>query len=330
MGVTTKTIAQRLNVSRITVDRALNGRPGISEKRRQQILAAAKEMGYRPHRLAQALVNGVSKSLGVIVFDLHNAFFAQLVDAFQNAAFEAGYVTYIMLTNKDPAVERDCLERLLDRRVDGILLDSVIGEPDYAQYLKSLDVPVITVMNRVSEDIPLVSINNYRAMLDMTNHIISKDYARIIYVCPPLQSAAFSNMSSLIDRKNGFEDAIAQSRGPLEVIRLEDQQYMQKLSHIDFSCGVRTAIICTSDIFAVSIMNALQKRGLRPPMDYGLSGFDNIPMLHEFEPNITTVTLFMHKMGTRCARLLIGAVNGEPLEKYVETPYEIAPGQTVL
>ncbi len=330
MNVTTKLIAEKLGVSRITVDRALNGRPGISEKKRKEVLAVAKAMGYRPHRLAQALVNGVSKSLGIIVFDLNNAFFAQMVNAFQNAAFEAGYVTYIMLTNKDPEVERSCLEHLLDRRVDGILLDSVVREPEYADYLKSLNIPVITVMNRVSEDLPLVSIDDYRAMMDMTRYILSKGYRRVLYVCPPLYKAHLSNMSSLINRKGGFLKAISEAPGDTEVLTLEDGDYMNTIGALRFRDETRTAIICTSDIYAVTIMSSLHKRGLRPPMDYGLSGFDMIPMLHEFEPNITTVSIFIQNIGIRCAQLLIDAINGGTLPPFVEMPYEIVPGQTIL
>lgn len=330
MSITTKIIAEQLGVSRITVDRALNGRPGVSERTRQAILAHAKKVGYRPNRLAQSLVNGVSKSLGIVVFDLNNAFFAQLVDSFQRAAFEMGYMTYVMLTNKDPDMEKQCIECLLDRRVDGILLYSVIQDPKYISFLEHLDLPMLTIMNRISDTLPLIAINNRRAMADITGYVISKGYRKLVYVCPPLRKAEKSNMTSLIERRDGFYDAVERARVAPEVIMLDDKTYMQKIADMTFGHDERTAIICTSDIYAVSIMNALQKRGYRTPIDYGLCGFDNIPMLHEFQPNITTVSMFIREMGRKSATLLVDAINGAEIPHYNEMNYEIVPGQTIL
>lgn len=330
LHITTKEIAERCGVTRITVDRALNGRPGISEKKRAEILRIAKEMGYRPHRLAQALVNGSSKSLGIIVFDLYNSFFAQMVDEFQRTAFEAGFVTYVMLSNKDGQLERNCLEHLLDRRVDAIALDSVIADEEYAKYIAGQAVPVLSIMNMLSGDIPLLTFDNYRAMYDMTRYVLSKGYRRLVYVCPPLYRADSANMDSLVQRKHGFDQAVLDGGCQPEVCILSDSGYLQAINAISFEGEARTAIICTSDIYAISIQKHLSRRGLRAPFDYGLSGFDNIPLLHEFEPQITTVSLDIGAFGRRSASLLIGALNGEVLPKQTIMPYEILPAQTIL
>ncbi len=330
MHITTKEIAERCGVTRITVDRALNGRPGISEKRRAEIIKIAKEMGYRPHRLAQALVNGRSKSLGIVVFDLYNSFFAQMVDEFQRAAFEAGFVTYVMLSNKDEQLERDCIEHLLDRRVDAIALDSVISAADYAPYIQQLPVPVLSLMNELSGGIPLLTFDDHRAMYDMTLYVLSKGYRRLIYVCPPLCRAHTSNMETLVRRKQGFDQATRDFRERPKITVLGDGEYLKALSEISFSGAPRTAILCTSDIYAISIQKQMSRRGLRAPFDYGLSGFDNIPLLHAFDPQITTVSLDIGSLGRRGAELLIGALNGQPLPLQTIMPYEILPGQTIL
>lgn len=330
MQITTKEIAERCGVTRITVDRALNGRPGVSDKKRAEILRIAQEMGYRPHRLAQALVSGRSKSLGIIVFDLYNSFFAQMVNEFQQTAFEAGFVTYVMLSNKDETLERDCLEHLLDRRVDGLALDSAIAGEEYANYIKGLSLPVLSVLNKLSDDIPLLTFDDYRAMYDMTLYVLSRGYRRLIYVCPPLKRAETSNMDTLIRRKQGFDQAARDFREEPEIIALTDGEYLNRLSEIRLVGGPRTAIICTSDIYAISIQNFMSKRGLRTPFDYGLTGFDNIPLLHEFEPHITTVSLDIGSFGRRSANLLIDALNGQPLPGQTIMPHEILPGQTIL
>ena len=328
--VTTKQIAERCGVSRITVDRALNGRPGLSEQKRQIIIKTAQEMGYRPHCLAQALVRGESRSLGVVVFDLKNAFFAQLVDAFQKAAFGQDYVTYVMLTNKDAALEKKCIEHLLSRQVDAIALDSAIADPEYPAYLGALGVPVLSMLNRISSDIPLLGFDDRRAMYDMTNYVLSKGYRRLLYVCPPLAKAQVSNMDSLLRRKAGFEDAVRDSGVQAQVRVLGDKGYLSEIDEMDFRHGPKTAILCTSDIFAITIQGRLQRRGLRTPFDYGLTGFDGVPMLHEFEPRISTLSLHIEALGRRSAQMLLDCLQGKEMPLTTTLPYDILPGQTVL
>ncbi len=330
MGITTKEIAERCGVARITVDRALNGRPGIGEKKRREILAIAKEMGYRPHLLAQALVKGRSMSLGIIVFDLNNAFFAQMVNGFHSTAFESRYVTYTMLTNKDPKQEKACIEHLIDRRVDAIALDSVVGEPGYADMLRSLQIPVLSLMNEIAAEIALLSFNDFQAMYDMTRYVLSKNYQRLIYVCPPLSLAGETNMDSLIRRKAGFDQAILDAHVQAQVVVLGNGDYLQALERTDFSNEKKTAILCTSDMYAITIQSALRMRGLRAPFDYGLSGFDNIPILHQFEPKITTVSLDIGAFGAQSAKLLIDALEGAPLPLRTILPYKILSAQTIL
>lgn len=125
MRITTEDIARICGVSRGTVDRALNNRPGISPKTKEKVLKVAKELGYRPNMIACSLAKGHTMSIGVVVFDLNNEFFAQLLNSIEIRARELGYFTYLVLTQKDPKVEKECLSHLVDRNVDGIILFSI-------------------------------------------------------------------------------------------------------------------------------------------------------------------------------------------------------------
>lgn len=329
--ITTKQIAEKCGVSRITVDRALNGRAGVSEKKRQEIIDTARKMGYRPHLLAKALVKGKSKSLGIIVFDLSNLFFAQIVNAFQRIAFENGYVTYVMLTQKDPALEKQCIEHLLSRKVDAIVLDSVVKDPIYPDYIRNLGVPVLSILNRIADDIPFLGYDDYRAMYDMTNYVLSKGYLKLLYVCPPLERAMHSNMDSLIRRKEGFEAALHDSAKDVEQQTLGNKQYLQFISGMDFRKQASTAILCTSDIYAVEIHGFLQRKGVLSPHHYGITGFDGIPILHEFEPRITTMSLHIEQLGQKCARMILEHLhNAIALPTDTILQHDILSGQTIV
>jgi LacI family transcriptional regulator len=131
MSVTTGEIAKICGVSRGTVDRALHGRPGISPETRKKIIETAQKLGYRTNFVARSLVKGETKTLGVVAFDLYNRFFAQMVNAIEFRARELGYFIYLTLTNKDAEIEKKCIEHLVDRRVDGMLLCSVNNSYDY-------------------------------------------------------------------------------------------------------------------------------------------------------------------------------------------------------
>ena len=310
--MTKKEIARLCGISRITLDRVLDGRPGVGEAKRKEVLSFLEKHGYRENRIAQSLVRGESRSFGIIVFDLNNSFYAQMVNAFQQAAQEAGYVSYIMLSNKNPKTEQALVEDLLARQVDGIVLNSAVKEPDYAGYLLSQGTPILSVMNRVSPEVPFLGFDEYASMRELTAYAASRGFRRFYYVCPPLARKESSNMDSLLRRRQGFEDEIALVPGA-GTRTLDRPDFSVQLTEAVKTERERPCILCTSDVYAVEIHRALMDEGLTSPRDYAIAGYDNIPMLHSFSPRLTTVSLNIADLGREAARLLPGARQGEPL-----------------
>ncbi|MEJ9319135.1 LacI family DNA-binding transcriptional regulator, partial [Halalkalibacterium halodurans] len=151
MKVTIKDIATICGVSAGTVDRALNNRTGISEKTREKILKTAKELNYRPDYTARSLVMGKTMTIGVVLFDLYNRSFAQLLNAIELKARELGYFIYITLSDKNPENELNCIEHLVNRKVDGIILFTVNKGEQFEANLSKWGIPIITIFNYVSE-----------------------------------------------------------------------------------------------------------------------------------------------------------------------------------
>lgn len=326
--MTKKELAAACGVSRITLDRALNNQPGIGDRKRAEILAFLEKNGYRENKLAQALVRGRSHSFGIIVFGLNNSFYAQMVNAFQQAAQDAGFVSYIMLSNKNPTQEKALLEEMLSRRVEGIVLNSVVKEPEYAAYLRGQDTKVLTVMNRVNGGLPFLGFDERASMRELVRFALDKGYRRFIYVCPPLARANHSNMDALVRRKQGFDDEMA-LRPDVEYTVFGDAGYTDALSRVEFSGGERICILCTSDIYAIEIYRVLRERGLDAPGDYAIAGYDNIPLLHAFRPRITTVSLHIAELGETAARLLAGAAGGEALPETTLMPHTLMKMDTL-
>ncbi|SFS57752.1 LacI family DNA-binding transcriptional regulator [Paenibacillus sp. BC26] len=322
MKVTSKQIAELCGVTRGTVDRALNNRPGINEATREKIMKVAGELGYRPHFLAQSLVKGQTKTLGIVLFDMYNRIFSQLFHAFEAEARRHGYFVYLVLTNKDKALELEYLNNLLDRKVDGIAMSPVNMGPTLDSFLKASGVPVVTFTNRVSAKVPFVWIDDKQAMKTAVHHIASKGYKRILYVSPPLRYKGKSNIYVPEQRYKGFIEACAEQQD-ISYTVITDYDYLESLLRLITESDEKPAILCSSDIYALDIMRFLKVNDIRIPEQAGVMGFDNIDILHYVDPALTTIDYHVDEIGRRAAEQLIASIQGQDIPRRTHVGYAI-------
>lgn len=327
MAVTMKELAEVCNVSRGTVDRALNNRPGINEETRRLVLETAEKLGYRRHYLASSLKKGKTSTIGVIVFDLHNQFFSDIINPLESKAKELDYFVYLTLTEKDKAMEEACVQQLVDRQVDGIIIASVNNEEAFIAKLRGLNIPIISICNKISNEISFVDINNDMAMYDATKHIVGKGYDQLIYVSPPLNNVFNRNIYAQEQRYFGFLRAVQESDVSYEVI--ESSNYLASLEARILK-GKKPGILCSSDIFALEILKYFNVLGFVVKKDFGLMGFDNLDMLKYIIPSLTTVAYPFEQIGTKALELLIDAIDNDHHDtQCIEYPYKIIEGQTL-
>ncbi len=292
MRITSRELAKICGVSIGTVDRALNNRPGINPETKERILRASREVGYRPHLVARSLKTGKTSTVGVVVYDLDNRFFAQLVNAIENVARESGYFVYLTLSHHDLAQERGCLEHLASLNVDGVLIVPTNKGNEFIRFVKSLPVPVVTMGNRISATVPFVGLQDREAIRATIGVIAEKGYDRVIYVSPPLSYGGKENIYEVEERYEGFREGVRQYSLQSAVIR--DKHFEAALSEAVKTDGAadggRTAIMCSSDIYALECLRLLGTWGLRVPQDVGLVGFDDIDILKYVRPSLTTIS----------------------------------------
>ena len=188
MAITTKDLAQLCGVSRTTIHRALNGTGRIKPETKEMILQVAKEHGYRPDLLATGLAKGQTYNIGVVVLDVKNRYFAQMLSTISTEAYARGYGVNITLHGGDAGTEREQLTRLADYRVDGIILSSVNEGEAYRTFLESLHRPIVSVDNRIADGIPFVGIDQRAAVREAVQRAAEKGYECIVFVCPPLDT----------------------------------------------------------------------------------------------------------------------------------------------
>lgn len=309
MRMTSKELARICGVSIGTVDRALNHRPGIKPETKERILTVSRELGYRPHLVARSLRTGRTKTVGVVVYDLDNRFFAQLVNAVEREAKGAGYFVYLTLSHHDLSNERDCLEHLAGLNVDGILIVPTNRGSEFIRFIRNLPVPVVAVGNRISPALPFVGIQDREAMKHAVGFVAEKGYTRIVYVSPPLSYRGKENIYEVEERLGGFREAVKE-RGITSVV-LREKHFADTLLDVVGAKHARTAVMCSSDIYALQCLEHLSARGIRVPEEVGLLGFDDIDILKYVKPPLTTISYPINEMARQAFLLILRLMQGE-------------------
>ncbi len=263
MRISTAALAKICGVSQGTVDRALNGRAGISEKTKQKIIDTAIQYGYRP--LPE---NASSKQIGVIVFNLNNEYLTDLVTEIEFALRGIGYTATVMLSHYSKEYEIECIKKLYGAGVDGIVLCSVNSGTEFTSFLSTLNIPIVSVGNKI-DGIPFVGIDDFAAMKDLTDFVLSRGYRNVVYFSPALKYA------DAYAQKMRFEGFMEGVKG------FKDYSVITELEQIEASLGENTAIICSTDYYALKV----HFKGVSAD----IYGFDNIKMIESFGLPIISV-----------------------------------------
>jgi len=266
-------LAKICGVSQGTVDRALNNRKGISPKTKEKILKIAKEYGYRPNIHASSIAGGKSHLIGVIVFDLNNQYFSDILVCIESYCSSLGYSTVVMFTDKDYKKEVECIKNLYHMSVDGIVLCPTNSGEEYENFLLSLNIPVITIGNKLNK-IPYVGIDNALAIKEAVVGVLEKGYKKLIYVKPELKQR---NTFAQTERLNSFVQVCKNTKVSYQITDLLNAE---KALETDTPC----ALICPTDIYAIKLFPIAEKHRA------GIIGFDNIRLIDELGLILDTIS----------------------------------------
>lgn len=199
--ISTTQIAKICNVSQGTVDRALNNRSDIKAETKQKILEVAKKYGYREY--VDTSPDKIVGQIGVIVFNLNNEYFSELITEVEYVLRECSLGATVMMSHFDKQYEIECIRNLYNMGVKGIILCSVNSGEEFKNYLRLFDIPIIAVGNKV-ESLPYVGIDDFAAMRDMTRRVMADNPDEIIYYSPALR---YHDASAQRKRYEGFLSA---------------------------------------------------------------------------------------------------------------------------
>lgn len=321
-------VAKMARVSSATVSRVLSNHPYVSEKTRRKVLDAIEHLGYKPNRLASNFRKMSSKTVIVVLPDISNPFFSEIVKGFKDSARERGYHVLLGDTGNDRDQEREFIELVKAKYVDGLILATArIPKEEIAEV--SREIPVVLACEYIDGfDIPTVAIDNIGAARTATQHLASLGHRKIAHISGPLDAVLGR------DRLKGYRQALLVNEIPEDENFIQEGDFsvrsgydlMRKLMAMD---NRPTAVFCANDEMAVGAVKAAKEYGLTVPRDISVVGFDDIPMSTLVEPALTTIYQPKYDIGVQSMNMVLNMIEGhENARKQVVLKHELVVRQT--
>ena len=328
-AVTIKDIAKALGISTSTVSRALRDSYEISPDTKQMVLECAERLNYRPNPIALSLKEKRSRSIGVVVCEIANNFFSQIINGIESIAYDRGYNVIISQSRESYDREVIDLQYLASRSVDGLLI-SLSTETSDLSHLKALHekgLPIV-FFDRITDEINThkVVIDNFRGAYDATTHLINNGYKNIAV----LTNSEFLSITT--ERLAGYKEALQAHNIKVNnsyirhcfyggMIFSEIEDAVNKLFTLKQKPD---AIFTTSDKLTTGCLKTLQRRGIKVPDDIALVGFSNTDIPELINPPLTLVRQPAEEMGRAATELLLQLIESKrpikEFEKRVLTP----------
>ncbi|MCC9069710.1 LacI family DNA-binding transcriptional regulator [Arthrobacter cryoconiti] len=331
-------VAKAAGVGRATAARTLGGYGSVGAETRNKVEAAALRLGYQTNELARSMSTGETKTLGVVVADIGNPFFAGVVRGISDYCENRGYNIVVLSTDENVAKERSAVELLRNKRVDGLIVASAAIKAQSADHISAAvkrGTPVVLVDRAIRGlDFDTVLIDNRDAARLAVAHLISHGHRRIGFVWGPETASPPVSVSELLaaaenalwsdgERLQGYLAALFESGIEFDA----DLVTTTPKNREDAERGVArmlalpcrpTALFATEADATIGALNAIRRAGLGYPRDISLIGFDDNPWAGVIDPPLTMVSQPMLELGQRAAEQLINRIDGNRAEHSVD------------
>lgn len=300
-----KDVAERAGVSITTVSHVINETRFVSDDLRERVLNAMNELNYRPNTLARSLRSGRSRTIGLVIPDISNLFFAEISRKIEDKGFEHGYSVILCNTDDDREKEKSYIDVLLEKQVDGIIFISAGASKENILDQVDMGIPVV-ITDRDIPNLPsdVVLIDNHEGGYEATRYLANLNHRRIACITGP------SLMTPSALRVEGYKDALKDAGIPIDesLICQGDFRYESGetcMRNLLNNPQPPSAVFVCNDMMALGAMRAIHEAGKRIPDQISLIGFDNIPLSRTAYPALTTMAQPIVDMANISVDLLV-------------------------
>jgi LacI family transcriptional regulator len=309
--ITADDVAMKAGVSQSTVSRVLNNYPFIKDSTKEKVLSAINELGFTRDEIARSLVEKKTRSIGLIVGDISNPFFAESAGVIIEQAQKLEYDVVICNTNHDDENLDKSINNLIGKRVDGILVASVNRNDNKIKQLHDKGFPIVLYNSSIDYSMAnFVVIDNIKGARLAVNHLVELGHKKISYIAGPFKYL------TTYQRFVGYKEALLQHGIPYE----QDFVYNGEFSYrriFEFTKELLnkknrpTAFLAVSDQMALAILNAAASLNMEIPKDLSVVGFDDISLASNHFIGLTTVSQHMENMASLALEKLIDLIDGK-------------------
>ena len=305
MAVKMRDIAEEAGVSVVTVSRALNNKPDINKETKDRILKIARELNYTLDGLAKSLVTKKTNSIGIIIPNSRDPFYAEVIDGISVESRNRGYSIVLCNSHESSDEEIVLIQLLREKRVDGMLIYPLQEDNRYIEVLKNSPIPFV-FLNRHTDalDCDYVMNDNFYGSFLAMNHLIEKGHKEITYIC------AKPTASSGQERIAGCKEAFRKNKLHMNGLNIEIcEETIECCYKLVKDLLVRkksiTALFVWDDRLAMGARRAIFEAGKEIPKDIALVGYDDIEVSEYLFPSLTTVRQPSFQIGLTAAKILL-------------------------
>jgi DNA-binding LacI/PurR family transcriptional regulator len=304
-------VAKRAKVSSATVSRAINRIATVDPQLAKRVWKVVDELGYYPNTQARALVSGRSRIFGLIVSEITNPFFPEIVQVFEDMAVQNGYEILLTSTVHDPKRMEHAIRRMIERRVDGLAVLTFRMEDAVLQNLRFRKLPLVFI--DVGPALPRISnirIDYHHGIQEAVQHLAALRHERIAFITGPL------HLKTALARTAAFEQSMREITLEVapELIIRGDHTTEGGARALKQLVGLRnrpSAVICSNDMTAIGVIKGAYEVGLKVPQDLSVVGFDDIHLAQFITPPLTTVQMSQSQLAKLAFEALMTEVRRE-------------------
>jgi DNA-binding LacI/PurR family transcriptional regulator len=310
-----RTIAEMANVSIATVSRTMNHVATVNPRMAKRVWDAIDKLDYFPNTQARALVSGRSKLFGLIVSEITNPFFPELIQGFEDIAVENGYEILISSTNYDPKRMSNCIRRMLERKVDGVAIMTFGIEEPLLEQLAKRNVPMVFIdVGPQRSGISVLKVDYHHGIRQGVQHLAALGHRNIFFVSGPARLHSAQSRIAAFSRSLAECGIIPSSQCVVE----GDHTMEGGVAAMENILAVKngpTAVMCSNDMTAIGVLHALYRAGLRVPDDFSVIGFDDIHMAEVTIPPLTTIQMSRFELARAAVSALRAQVEGDNFKR---------------